>query len=91
MVTFGVYSAVMGHDLDARLIFTSLALFNLLKMPLYLLPIVVSKCVDGKASYHNIDKYLNHFEIPIITRNPDKRATIKTREVFISIIFYLFC
>jgi len=79
----------LGNVLDAKLIFTSIALFNLLKMPLYLLPIVISKCIDGKSACTNIDEFLNHFDIPNLVRTYDSKASIKIRDVILILFYFI--
>ena len=88
--TFGIYTLALGQPLDARLVFTALALFNLLKMPLYLLPMIVSRCSEGYFAYKNIERYLSNFELPVVVRNPDKKPGIKVRDVKAFIVFYIF-
>lgn len=58
MLAFIVYS-VTGHNVDsASRIFSSLALFNSLRMPLNLLPLVIGQATDASASLNRIQEFL---------------------------------
>ncbi|KDR78885.1 hypothetical protein GALMADRAFT_244528 [Galerina marginata CBS 339.88] len=47
VIAFVTYSAT-GHALDPSVIFTSLTLFNLLRLPLMFLPVAISSTADAK-------------------------------------------
>ncbi|KAK5096599.1 ATP-binding cassette transporter yor1 [Lithohypha guttulata] len=58
MIAFIVYS-VTGHNVSsASRIFSSLALFNSLRMPLNLLPLVIGQATDASASLNRIQEFL---------------------------------
>ena len=57
MLSFITYS-LSKHDLDPAPIFSSLALFNSLRMPLNLLPLVIGQVVDGWSSFGRIQDFL---------------------------------
>ncbi len=57
MLAFITY-ALTSHDLSPAKIFSSLALFNALRLPLNLLPMVIGQVVDGSASLDRIQEYL---------------------------------
>ena len=57
MLSFITYS-LSNHDLSPAPIFSSLALFNSLRMPLNLLPLVIGQVIDGWASLGRIQDYL---------------------------------
>ncbi|KAI9834194.1 MAG: hypothetical protein M1838_005549 [Thelocarpon superellum] len=57
MLSFITY-ALTSHALDPSRIFSSLALFNSLRMPLNLLPLVIGQVTDGWASMGRIQEYL---------------------------------
>ncbi|OJD32507.1 abc transporter family protein [Diplodia corticola] len=57
MLSFIVYS-VTGHSLKAAPVFSSLALFNALRVPFTLLPIVISQCGDARESMKRIQDFL---------------------------------
>ena len=57
MLTFITYS-LTDNNLDPALIFSSLALFNALRLPLNLLPLVISQVVDALSSVRRIQEFL---------------------------------
>lgn len=57
MLSFITYSLSM-HPLDPAPIFSSLALFNALRLPLLLLPMILGQVIDAWASMARIQEYL---------------------------------
>ena len=57
MLSFITY-ALTSHDLNPSRIFSSLALFNSLRLPLNLLPLVIGQVIDGWASMGRIQEFL---------------------------------
>jgi ABC-type multidrug transport system fused ATPase/permease subunit len=57
MLAFITYS-LTSHDLAPAHIFSSLALFNSLRMPLNLLPLVIGQVIDAWSSVFRIQEYL---------------------------------
>ncbi|KAI9809799.1 MAG: hypothetical protein M1825_000232 [Sarcosagium campestre] len=57
MLSFITY-ALTSHELNAARIFSSLALFNSLRLPLNLLPLVIGQVIDGWASIKRIQDFL---------------------------------
>ena len=57
MLAFITYS-LTSHDLAPARVFSSLALFNSLRMPLNLLPLVLGQVTDAKASLERIQDFL---------------------------------
>lgn len=57
MLAFITYS-LSKHELDPAPIFSSLALFNSLRMPLNLLPLVIGQIIDAWASLARIQEFL---------------------------------
>ncbi len=57
MLAFITYS-LSNHDLDPAPIFSSLALFNSLRMPLNLLPLIIGQVIDAWASLQRIQEFL---------------------------------
>ena len=55
-VTFGIFT-LMGHKLNATVVFTSLALFNLLIVPLNCLPWVITTFVEASVSLRRLERY----------------------------------
>ena len=62
MLAFITY-ALTSHTLDPALIFSSLALFNSLRLPLNMLPLVIGQVIDGWASMGRIQEFLLAEEI----------------------------
>lgn len=57
MLAFITYS-LSKHDLHPALIFSSLALFNSLRMPLNMLPLVIGQVTDAWASIKRVQEFL---------------------------------
>lgn len=57
MLSFITYS-LSKHPLNPAPIFSSLALFNSLRMPLNLLPMIIGQVIDGWASVKRIQEFL---------------------------------
>ncbi|XP_043087211.1 multidrug resistance-associated protein 1 isoform X2 [Puntigrus tetrazona] len=77
--TFAVYVLVDEHNiLDAQKAFVSLALFNILRFPLNMLPMVISSMVQASVSMKRLRVFLSHEELdednverPAITATSD--------------------
>ncbi|KAJ7607493.1 multidrug resistance-associated ABC transporter [Roridomyces roridus] len=63
VLTFITY-ALTGHDLNISVIFSSLQLFNIIRAPLTLLPIVLAALSDALVSFARIGKFLSAEELP---------------------------
>lgn len=57
MLAFITYS-LTNHKLDPAPIFSSLALFNSLRMPLNILPLVIGQVTDAWTAFSRIEKFL---------------------------------
>ncbi|KAJ5384831.1 ABC transporter integral membrane type 1 [Penicillium concentricum] len=57
MLAFVTY-ALSNHDLDPAPIFSSLALFNSLRMPLNMLPMVIGQVTDAWTAFSRIQEFL---------------------------------
>ena len=57
MLAFITYS-LTDHSLAPAHVFSSLALFNSLRLPLNLLPLVIGQVIDAWSSIHRIQEYL---------------------------------
>ncbi|KAJ9492575.1 hypothetical protein VN97_g667 [Penicillium thymicola] len=57
MLAFVTY-ALSNHDLDPAPIFSSLALFNSLRMPLNMLPMVIGQVTDASTAFNRIQEFL---------------------------------
>ncbi|KAF5367964.1 hypothetical protein D9758_004466 [Tetrapyrgos nigripes] len=51
--------ALVGHSLDAAIIFSSLSLFNLLRTPLTFLPVALSSMADAYNAMHRVEAVFN--------------------------------
>ncbi|KAG5951342.1 hypothetical protein E4U53_003303 [Claviceps sorghi] len=78
MVSFIVYS-VTNHNLAPAEIFSSLALFNSLRLPLNLLPLVLGQVTDAWSSMKRIEEFLiqEEQEDDVIHR-PDGEYAVET-------------
>ena len=79
MLAFITYR-LSNHVLDPAPIFSSLALFNALRIPLNLLPMVIGQVVDGLASINRIQAFLAEEEVQDEATwdyNADKAVVIK--------------
>ncbi|XP_076608098.1 multidrug resistance-associated protein 1 [Chaetodon auriga] len=62
--TFTVYVLIDEHNvLDAQKAFVSLALFNILRFPLNMLPMVISSMVQASVSLTRLRVFLSHEEL----------------------------
>ncbi|KAM4656290.1 multidrug resistance-associated protein 1 isoform 2-T2 [Amazona ochrocephala] len=71
--TFAVYVTIDKNNiLDAQKAFVSLALFNILRFPLNMLPMVISSIVEASVSLKRLRVFLSHEELDpdSIIRNP---------------------
>uniref|UniRef100_A0A8U7P8K3 Multidrug resistance-associated protein 1 n=1 Tax=Corvus moneduloides TaxID=1196302 RepID=A0A8U7P8K3_CORMO len=88
--TFAVYVMINKNNiLDAQKAFVSLALFNILRFPLNMLPMVISSIVEASVSLKRLRVFLSHEEL-----DPDSivRGPIKEGEFLclLQIIVYRF-
>ncbi|XP_048869139.1 ATP-binding cassette sub-family C member 3 isoform X2 [Brienomyrus brachyistius] len=66
LTTFAVYVMVDENNvLDAEKAFVSLALFNILRFPLNMLPQVISSVVQASVSLKRIQNFLSHDELDL--------------------------
>ncbi|NXP68542.1 MRP1 protein, partial [Chloropsis cyanopogon] len=75
--TFSVYVMIDKNNiLDAQKAFVSLALFNILRFPLNMLPMVISSIVEASVSLKRLRVFLSHEELDpdSIVRGPVKEA-----------------
>uniref|UniRef100_A0A8U7P8L9 Multidrug resistance-associated protein 1 n=1 Tax=Corvus moneduloides TaxID=1196302 RepID=A0A8U7P8L9_CORMO len=76
--TFAVYVMINKNNiLDAQKAFVSLALFNILRFPLNMLPMVISSIVEASVSLKRLRVFLSHEELDpdSIVRGPIKEAS----------------
>lgn len=75
-LTFVVYS-VTDHQLTPAIVFSSLSLFNIMRMPLMIFPQVISAMVDALVSFRRIEDLLLAEELEELPPvNPDSEYAI---------------
>ena len=62
MLSFVTFS-LTRHRLDPAAVFSSVALFNALRMPLSLFPVIIGQVVDARAALERIQEYLRAEEM----------------------------
>uniref|UniRef100_A0A8C0TW13 Multidrug resistance-associated protein 1-like n=1 Tax=Canis lupus familiaris TaxID=9615 RepID=A0A8C0TW13_CANLF len=64
LATFGIYFLLdEGNILTATKVFTSMSLFNILRLPLFDLPVVISAVVQTRISLDRLEDFLNTEEL----------------------------
>jgi ATP-binding cassette subfamily C (CFTR/MRP) protein 1 len=77
ILTFVVYS-VRGGELTADIIFPSLALFSILRLPLILLPMVIATLTDASVSVKRVQELLLAEQLDSLPKvNPDSDSAVK--------------
>lgn len=56
--TFAAYVTVAGHDLEVASALTSLALFDILRFPIFMLPNVINTIAEGMVSINRVESFL---------------------------------
>ncbi|XP_015279485.1 PREDICTED: canalicular multispecific organic anion transporter 1 [Gekko japonicus] len=80
VVTFAVYVMVGEENvLDAQKAFTSIALFNVLRFPLTMLPLVLSSLVQVTVSTERLERYLgsDDLDTSAIWHDPDPDCAVR--------------
>ncbi|KAF8928276.1 hypothetical protein BGZ58_009765 [Dissophora ornata] len=75
LATFSVYALVMKQPMTTDVVFSSIALFNLLQFPLAMFPSVISSCVEAYVAMDRVYKFLTSAEVDpnaIIIEDPRK-------------------
>jgi ATP-binding cassette, subfamily C (CFTR/MRP), member 1 len=76
ILTFVVFY-LTGGELTADIIFPSLALFNILRLPLMLLPMVIATLTDAHVSVKRIQEFLMAEQLDSLPKiNPDSDSAI---------------
>nr|CAB3219629.1 multidrug resistance-associated protein 1-like [Phallusia mammillata] len=73
LISFAVYVISDPHNvLDAQKAFVSISLFNILRFPLMMLPVMVSALVQSNVSLKRLQKFLSNEELDerSVNRNP---------------------
>ncbi|XP_029846376.2 ATP-binding cassette sub-family C member Sur isoform X1 [Ixodes scapularis] len=63
LVTFSVYSAIEGRPLTPAKVFSGLALFNQLTVPLYIIPFVIPIVINSVVSTKRLTEFLSLPEV----------------------------
>ncbi len=72
LVTFATYVLVDDeHVLDSKKAFVSLSLFNVLRFPLSMLPMIITGLVQANVSTKRINKFMNSEEVKSEVERPD--------------------
>ena len=77
LVTFAVYVlSDKNNVLDAQKAFTSLALFNILRFPLSMLPMMITSAVQASVSIKRINKFMRSEELDLeaVTKVDNKNS-----------------
>uniref|UniRef100_G1M748 Canalicular multispecific organic anion transporter 1 n=1 Tax=Ailuropoda melanoleuca TaxID=9646 RepID=G1M748_AILME len=68
LATFGIYFLLdEGNILTATKVFTSMSLFNILRLPLFDLPTVISAVVQTRISLDRLEDFLNTEDMMLVT------------------------
>ncbi|KAF9181719.1 hypothetical protein BGZ50_005356 [Haplosporangium sp. Z 11] len=79
-ITFVAYS-LTGNELTPAIVFSSLSLFNIMRMPLMIFPQVVSALVDANVSIRRIEDLLMAEELDELSPvNPDSEFAIQIKD-----------
>lgn len=63
LVTFSLYSVIEGRPLTPSQVFSGLALFNQLTVPLYIIPVVIPIVINAIVSTKRLSEFLNQPEV----------------------------
>ncbi|KAH7339705.1 P-loop containing nucleoside triphosphate hydrolase protein [Rhizoctonia solani] len=75
--------ALTGHELNAAIIFSSLQLFNIIRMPLVFVPLVASSCGDAYVALGRISKFLTSEELQDeFEVQPENKHSVDIRGTF---------
>eukprot|EP00041_Stephanoeca_diplocostata_P028197 m.790864 g.790864 ORF g.790864 m.790864 type:complete len:1581 (+) comp23327_c0_seq3:295-5037(+) len=58
LVTFAVYTKALGNELTPETAFVALALFNLLRFPLVMLPMLITSIVQAQVSVSRLTEFM---------------------------------
>uniref|UniRef100_A0A8B9CTD7 Multidrug resistance-associated protein 1 n=1 Tax=Anser brachyrhynchus TaxID=132585 RepID=A0A8B9CTD7_9AVES len=84
--TFAVYVKIDKNNvLDAQKAFVSLALFNILRFPLNMLPMVISSIVEASVSLKRLRVFLSHEEL-----DPDSIIRGPTTDARLNYVHFIF-
>ncbi|CAG8455262.1 7608_t:CDS:2, partial [Dentiscutata heterogama] len=73
--------SLTGGNLDVDIVFSSLALFNLFRIPLIFLPVAIASISDAYVSINRINDFLQADELSVLPGiNPDEQYAIKVTD-----------
>jgi ABC-type multidrug transport system fused ATPase/permease subunit len=81
--TFGAYVTIAGHSLDVASALTALALFEILRFPLFMLPYVINMIVEANVAVNRIQDFLNapdYTPPPRLTNDDSETPLISLKE-----------
>ncbi len=58
LATFGAYTLIGQHHLDVAQALTALALFDILRFPLFMLPQIINRIIEAGISFERVRKFL---------------------------------
>ncbi len=58
LATFGAYTMIGQHHLDVAQALTALALFDILRFPLFMLPQIINRIIEASISFERVRKFL---------------------------------
>ncbi|CAH1986538.1 unnamed protein product [Acanthoscelides obtectus] len=79
LVTFATYACVNTHEvLDAQKAYVSISLFNIIRGPLNMLPMVISNYIQATIALKRINDFLNAEELDPnnVTHEPNKETPV---------------
>ncbi|CAG2164179.1 unnamed protein product, partial [Oppiella nova] len=79
LVTFAIYPYIEGKSLTAGHVFTGLALFNQLTVPLYIIPVVIPIMISAIVSTKRLAKFLSLPEVDPNIPWRTKTTTLQNR------------
>ncbi|PWA02834.1 hypothetical protein BB558_001011 [Smittium angustum] len=77
--TFWVYTVVMGKEMNAEIAFTSIAIFNILKIVFETIPWIFTQSIGSIVSLNRIQEYLDQEEVQLL----NKRVTWSNKDLSI--------
>ena len=94
LVTFATYVlSDSSNNLDPEKAFVSISLFNILRFPMSMLPMIISMMVQANVSLGRIDKYMNSAELKedsvLRLKQCDQVRSVHKLNYILSLAFYI--
>jgi len=80
LATFAAYTLIGQHHLDVAQALTALALFDILRFPLFMLPQIINRIVEASISFERVRKFLLAEEYQSVGEG----ALVQNGEIFIN-------